>query len=149
MRYALTVFLLLCLAGCTTPKPVFFSNASHRYFLEVDRPGAVYSLLENHNQQGALIRLVEINEGGRPISDTMNTWVQHYNGRNRFSDAARTADLVIACHREDQPDYAQAIHVLPESTDDIFVYMMQGGVLIVSDEKISYYDVLIAARNAR
>ena len=83
------------------------------------------------------------------MSDTLTAWVQHYNGSNRFSDEARLADMVIACHREDQPVYAQSIHVLPKSTDDIFVYMMQGGVLIVSDEKISYYDVLIAARNAR
>ena len=149
MPYVIFLCLLLCLAGCSSSAPFISSNSTHRYFLEVDRPGSVYSLLENRSQGGAFIRLVEINEGGRPISDTLRTWVQHYNGRNRFSEEARSADLVIACHREDQPQFAQILHVLPKSTDDIFVYMMQGGVLIVSDEKISYYDVLIAARNAR
>ena len=149
MQYLYPIVFCFILAGCMSNKPLIPGSSSHRYFLEVDRPGSVYSLLENHSQPGALIRLVEINEGGRPMSDTLTAWVQHYNGRNRFSDEARLADMVIACHREDQPAYAQSIHVLPKSTDNIFVYMMQGGVLIVSDEKISYYDVLIAARNAR
>lgn len=95
-----------------------------------------------------MIPLVEINKEGQ-TGDTLQAWVQHYNGRTRFSDGSEQADIIIACYRESQPRHAQSRHVLPESTGKIFVYMMEGGVLIVSDERISFYDVLIAARNAR
>ena len=95
-----------------------------------------------------MIPLVEIDENGQP-GDTLQAWVQHFNGRTRFSADAEEADIIIACYRESQPRHAQNRHVLPESTGKIFVYMMEGGVLIVSDERISFYDVLIAARNAR
>lgn len=95
-----------------------------------------------------MIPLVEINEHGQ-AGDTLQAWVQHYNGRTKFSSQANRADIIIACYRESQPTYAQALHVLPESNGKIYVYMMDGGVLIVSDERISFYDVLIAVRNAR
>lgn len=141
----------IALASCTTakPMPVFAPTTNaHRYFLEVERPGTVYSLLENAKYSGRMIPLVELNDAGQP-ADTLQAWVQHYNGRTKFSSDAVQADIIIACHRESQPAFAKAIHVLPESTGKIYVYMMDGGVLIVSDNRISFYDVLIAHRKSR
>lgn len=138
----------LIMAACSSAKPVPLAEANHRYFLEVNRPGTVYALLENSKYKGAMIPLVEINDNGQ-AGDTLNAWVQHYNGRTKFAPEATGADIIIACYRESQPTYAQAMHVLPESEGKIYVYMMEGGVLIVSDERISFYDVLIAVRNAR
>lgn len=71
----------------------------------------------------------------------------YYDSHKTLADEAGTADLIIACHREEMPRRQQALHVLPQSTDDIFVYMMQGDVLIISDEKIAFYDILLAVRN--
>ncbi len=153
MKFVTKVFAVLIAvlihAGCATLPGVPLEGASHRYFIEIDRPGSVYAVLENPREGGAFLRLMEINDAGRPISDTLQAWVQHYSGRKRFSEEALTADIIIACHRELQPNFAQTRHVLPESNGEIFVYMMHGGVLIVSDRKISFYDVLLAARNAR
>ena len=95
-----------------------------------------------------MVPIVELNEHGQ-AGDTLQAWVQHYNGRTKFAREAIQADIIIACHRESQPEFAKALHVLPESTEDIYVYMMDGGVLIVSDERISFYEVLIAARSQR
>lgn len=94
------------------------------------------------------MQLVEIDEGGQP-GDTLNAWVQHYNGRRALAQEAASADLIVACYREEMPNSEQSLHVLPESTGDIFVYMMQGGVLIISDEKISFYEVLLAVKKSR
>ena len=139
--------LLACLviAGCSSSEPLSLDYASHRYFLEVERPGSVYSVLENRKYKGALIPIVELNENGQP-GDTLQAWVQHFNGRSGFSSDADQADIVIACYREALPEYAQHMHVLPESNGKIYVYMMQGNVLVVSDERISFYEVLLAAR---
>lgn len=153
MKYLTNVFVFLIVglipAGCSTIPSASLENSSHRYFIEVDRPGSVYAVLENPRQGGAFLRLLEINDAGRPIGDTLQAWVQHYSGRKKFSKEAISADLIIACHRELQPGFAQNRHVLPESSGEIYVYMMEGGILIVSDRKISFYDVLLAARNAR
>ena len=149
-RILLLLFSLsgLTMAACSSSKTLPSTPSTHRYFIELDRPGSVYSLLENPKYKGAIVPLIEMNENGQP-GDTLQAWVQHYNGRNRFSSEAERADIIIACHRESQPRYAQEMHVLPESTGEIFVYMMEGGLLIVSDERISFYDVLIAARKSR
>lgn len=141
-------FAAISLAACTSAKPFTFKPNTHRYFLEVERPGTVYSLLENAKYKGAMVPLVELNEDGQ-TGDTLKAWIQHYNGRTKFSPEANQADIVIACYRESQPEFAQTLHVLPESTGKIYVYMMEGGVLIISDDRISFYDVLIAARNVR
>ena len=145
----LVITLIVLTASCKSVQPVSVLETPHRFFLEVDRPGAVYSVLQNPKQGGAMLRLVEVDVTGRPISDTLQTWVQHYNGRKRFSNKAAEADLVIACHREKLPPYVRPIHVLPESTGEVYVYMMQKGVLVVSDDKISFYEFLIAARKTQ
>ena len=146
----LPVFFIaaITLAACTSAKPITLKPNTHRYFLEVERPGTVYSLLENSKYKGAMVPLVELDENGQ-TGDTLQAWIQHYNGRTKFSPDANQADIVIACYRESQPTFAKTLHVLPESTGKIYVYMMEGGVLIISDERISFYDVLIAARNGR
>ena len=150
MRTILLWAGVLCiLSGCTTSQPVSVFETQHRYFKEIDRPGSVYSLLKNPKQGGAFLRLQEIDEAGRPWGDTLITWVQHYSGRKRLSPEARKADLILACHRDKQPEYAQRKHILPESRGEIYVYMMRGGLLVVSDRKISFYEVLLASGDAQ
>ena len=138
--------MFIALAGCSSTQPLSAASGSHRYFLEINRPGSVYSILENPKYRGGLVQLVEINDNGQ-AGDTLNTWVQHFNGRKKMAEEALSADMIIACYREDMKLTHQKMHVLPESTGKIYVYMMQGGVLAVSDEKISFYDVLLAVRN--
>ena len=153
MKVNVPMFFLLVAglihAGCTTLPVENDASFSHRYFLEIDRPGAVYAVLENPKYKGAMIRLLEIDGAGKVGTDTLRAWVQHYSGRGRFPAGVEAADIIIACHRDLQPEALQARHVLPESTGEIFVYMMRGGVLVVSDAEIPYYEVLVAARHRR
>ena len=136
-------------AGCTSIRLIDSSETSQRYFIEVDRPGAVYSVLQNVRSSSAQVRLLEIGTSGNPLGDTLDVWVQHFNGQGSFPRAAAQADLIIACYRERQPAFARERHVLPDSRGPIYVYMMRGGVLIVSDALISFYDVLLAAEKSR
>ena len=127
MNYCVVLFVIALLsAGCSSAKPFTNPAAAHRYFLEIDRPGSVYSILENPKYKGGMVRLVEINDNGQPDSDTLNAWVQHYNGRKKMAAEALVADMIIACYREDMTREHQATHVLPESRGKIYVYMMQG-----------------------
>ena len=141
----LFVFCLFIAAGCVTSQPVPVFETAHRYFKEVDRPGSIYSVLKNPQTGGAFIRVQEINEAGLAVGDTLSAWVQHFNGRKKINESARRADLVIACNRDLQPEFAQAKHVLPESHGEIYVYQMRGGLIIISDDKISFYEVMLAS----
>ena len=149
-RYGPPICLLslaLALTACAQTEYIVVPDVPHRYFLEVDRPGSVVAALQDKGpeQGGAFVRLLEIDVQRRPLGDTLTAWVQHFAERERMAPDARSADLVIACHREEQPRYARERHVLPESAGGIYVYMMRGGVLVVSDERIPYYEVLLVA----
>ena len=148
-RYLLFSVWGFLFIGCSSIQPVSISETSHRYFKEIDRPGSVYAVLKNPEIGGAMLRLQELDEAARPVGDTLQVWVQHFNGRKRFADEARHADMIIACNRDLQPVFAQEKHVLQGSTGEIFVYMMRGGLLIVSDDRISFYEVLLALEQAQ
>ena len=137
--------VVLLLAACAQTKYVVVPDVQHRYFLEVDRPGSVFAVLygAGASDGGAFVRLLEIDAQRRSLGDTLTAWVQHFARDAEMAPEARSADLVIACHREAQPRYARERHVLPESAGRIYVYMMRGGILVVSDERIPYYEVLV------
>ena len=143
--------VLLISTGCgqTQPGTTFQQPNQHRYFIEVDRPGSVYSILSNPQIGGAYVKLQEIDVFHQAIGDTVSAWVEHFNGRNSISSEAYSSDLLIACHRELLPTSIQQIHVLPESRGEVYVYMMRGGVLVVSNNTIPYYDVLLISDDIR
>ena len=132
------------MAGCMQTKYRLVSDIQHRYFLELDRPGWVAAVLRGKGPDGggAFASLLEIDEQRRPLGDTLKVWVQHFDERKRMAPEAKAADLVLACYRELQPAYARMRHVLPESEGLIYIYTMRGGILVVSDERIPYYEVL-------
>lgn len=117
---------------------------THRYFKEIERPGSVYAVLSNAREGGKLFKLQELDEEGNPVGPVLKALVQHFNGRTPLSILHEKADIIIACNRQLLPPRAQKIHVLPHSENEIYVYMMLGGILIISNNKIPNYDVLLS-----
>lgn len=117
---------------------------THRYFKEIESPGSVYAVLSNAREGGKLFRLQELDEEGNPVGPVLKALVQHYNGRTPLSQLYEKADIIIACNRQLLPARAQRKHVLPNSENEIYVYMMLGGILIISNNKIPNYDVLLS-----
>lgn len=120
------------------------SNRTHRYFKEIDRPGSVYAVLNNEREGGKLFKLQELDEEGRSVGPVLTVLVQHFNGRTKLSELYKKADMVIACNRQMLPPAVQRKHVLPRSENEIYIYMMLGGILIISNNKIPNYDVLLS-----
>lgn len=140
------VCLLLLINACASSGRLNIkSKVEHRYFLEVERPGSVYSILSNEGLSGE-VKLVEVDDMGEIMGDTLNVWVEHFNGSGDLNQDAIKSDLIVACHRNLLPLRHQERHVLPRSEGKIYVYMIQRGFLVISNNRIRHFEVLRAQR---
>ena len=103
-----------------------------RYFLEIDQPGQVQAILHDVETGGKFIRLVEIDESGRLLGDTLTVWVQSAEQARALPANVDLSDMVIVSDRLMLPHHVRRRHVLSGSSGSIYLYARIDGVLVVS-----------------
>lgn len=106
-----------------------------RLFREVQPavyPGA-YHALSRISRNGGFTLLVEEDEAGRVISDTLLAWVQHFGEGQHIAPQARHADLLVTCYPQQIQDRSlRNKHVLPHAEERVWLYFLEGRRLVIS-----------------
>ena len=139
------LLLLLCMlvSGCATlraPSPykyVIFSVPSGTDLLN--------PIIESESGEGAF-EMVQVNQRLEAISDTLSVWMEHFSpGADMNETEAMNADLLIMCYPDHLPSWAVVKHVFPWHEGEIHLYTVSENVIVVSNERIDLFDLVLQA----